>query len=187
MKRVQLMTEVRAAKINRRLEPLRTGAYTSSIGGRYMQGVPGIRSIARLVSGMEFWDHSAELLQCPVAALAFLSCSALDVLPGDPGLGGHVDYPHHVFPKSPHLSAQFILSLDGTDEQRAPLWVHEPGNLVCMKPGELLIFGGNTMHGVHPNKADRGRTTLLWSMGPQWVRPMLRDVWGWSAGMRVSG
>ncbi len=174
------MTEAAADKLNRRLEPLRKGAYTSSVGGRYMQGVPGIRPVARLVRRMVFWDYAAELLQAPVEALAFLSCSALDVLPGDTGLAQHVDYPHHVFPKSPHLSAQFILSLDGTDEERAPLWAHDPTNLVCMKPGELLIFGGNTLHGVHPNKSDRSRTTLLWSMGPHWIRPMLRDVWGWT-------
>ena len=110
-----------------------------------------------------------------------LSLSALDVLPGDPGLGAHVDYPHHAFPKeSPHLSAQFILSLDGTDAERASLWMDTPENLVCMEPGELLIFGGNVLHGVHPNKSDRSRTTLLWSMGHQCIRPMLKELWGWT-------
>lgn len=184
MKRLQLMSAAEAAKINRSLNRLRKSqVYTSMIGGRYMQGVPKIKSVARLCTEDRFWDFASDLLAIPVKALTVLSCSALDVLPGDTGLGEHVDYPHHVFPKSPHMSAQFILSLDGTDAERAPLWVRDQSNLVCMEPGELLIFGGNTLHGVHPNKSDRSRTTLLWSMGPCWIRPMLPEVWNWIGGV----
>lgn len=185
MQRLQIMSDRTAAALNRRLDPLRLDARTSMIGGRYLSGVPRVRSIARLCTRADFWQKASELLSVPVKALAVLSCSALDVLPGDPGLGEHVDYPHHVFPDAPHLCAQFILSLDGTDKERAPLWIGEPSELFCMDSGELLIFGGNVRHGVHPNKSDRSRTTLLWSMGPYWIRPMLREVWGWTGGREI--
>lgn len=180
MERVQFLARREASRINRKLERLRDKSYTALVGGRYMHGVAGVRGLKPLLTQPEIWDRAAALLKMPKEVLSFLSCSALDVLPGDPGLGEHVDYPHHVFPTWPHLSAQFILSLDGTDYERAPLWIEQDCNLVCMSPGELLIFGGNTKHGVLSNRSDKPRTTLLWSIGPSWIRPMLKDVWDWT-------
>lgn len=180
LERSTACTPEAAAALNRRLDRRRAGARTSSVGGRYLSGLHAIAPIRRFVSAQPFWARAAALLGSPIHELGVLSLAALDILPGDPGLGEHFDYPHSgERPDAPHMSAQFILSLDGTDAERAPLWIGDPENIVCMQPGELLFFGGNVRHGVHPNKSERPRTTVLWSMGPYWVRPMLKELWDW--------
>lgn len=182
MKRLQILTEREAAKLNKSLDSARRKPRTSMIGGRYLDTVHRLGGVRRLVFRHALWLEAAALFGAPsIDGLAVLSCAALDVDPGDPGLGEHVDYPHHIFPKLDHLSAQVVLSLDGTDEKRAPLWVEKRENIVTLKPGEAVFFGGNTLHGVHPNASDRRRTTLLWSYGPYWLRPMTPAVWGWTS------
>lgn len=179
MKRLRLLTERAAAKLNRSFDRARKTARASNIGGRYID-VSRLRDVQRLALSLSLFEEAALLfgLHSP-SGLAVLSCAALDVDPGDPGLGEHVDYPHEMFPRTEHLSAQVVLSLDGTDAARAPLWVGTRENLVTLEPGEAAFFGGNTKHGVHPNASDRRRTTLLWSYGPIWIRPMTAAVWGW--------
>lgn len=181
MKRLRLLTERAAAKLNRSFDRARKTARASNIGGRYID-VSRLRDVQRLALSLSLFEEAALLfgLHSP-SGLAVLSCAALDVDPGDPGLGEHVDYPHEMFLKHDHLSAQVVLSLDGTDEKRAPLWVETRENIITLAPGEAVFFGGNTLHGVHPNLTDRRRTTLLWSYGPYWLRPMIPAVWGWTA------
>lgn len=165
------------------LVPYKDDTYESRIGGRYFRGLHDAPAVHDFVRQAELEALGRDVLG-EAGPLGYLSLSALEVRPGEAGIGAHRDWPHGQddADDKPHMSAQYILSLDGTDGYRAPLWLRNPANVVVLAPGELLSFGGNIRHGTLANQGDRRRTSLLWSIGPVWVRPMIGELWNWMTG-----
>lgn len=148
-------------------------------GSRYALEISENVDIDLLVRSSNSERIAREILGCqPEDGLRLISLTALTVDAGSSGMHAHVDYPHFFgsCPSGKPLVAQFVLSLDGTTEGRAPTWVESESNSVELEPGELLAFQGDKVHGVKPNVSDSSRTNLLWSIGYSWIKPMSKSL-----------
>lgn len=147
-------------------------------GTKYMNGLSEVTSVVDTVTKHEIKSIARSLLGIK-GPLSYLSLTALKVDSYSSGMQEHVDYPHFhpSFPKDCSVIAQFVLALDGTTYGRAPTWLYEPSNVIELDVGDMLVFTGDSLHGVKPNSSNFSRTNLLWSIGPSWIRPMQLSLW----------
>lgn len=153
-------------------------------GSSYASGIAQNKEAIDIVKSEAVVGLAREALQLSNEPIGYLSMTALTVHPGSPGMPGHIDYPHfypHCVYDRP-LSAQFILSLDGTFGGAAPTWIGDPDNIIELNAGDLVAFSGDIKHGVLANTSSRSRTNMLWSVGPAWIRPTQISLWDWRIG-----
>lgn len=173
------------------LESVKFGANGLGEGSSYGRGIVSIQQVIEIAQSKTVIDLAREILGLPTEPLGYLSLTAFTVEPGSSGMVGHIDYPHFYpdFYSAFHaefcteyhyqrpLSAQFIMSLDGTTGGAAPTWLGDETQVQELNTGDLVAFAGDIKHGVLPNTSGRSRTNMLWSIGPAWVRPTQMSLW----------